>query len=129
MDVIADMLTRMRNGQRKGRGEVTCVASRLRGEVLKVLKDEGYIRDFKRVDKGDGKTDFQISLKYHQGEPVIREIHRVSKPGCRLYAGAKNIKRIYGGLGIAILSTPRGVMSDARARGANVGGEILCRVF
>lgn len=129
MDVIADMLTRMRNGQRHGKKEVRCDASRLRMDILQVLRDEGYIQGFKRVDLGKGKADLRISLKYHQGQAVIREIRKVSTPGRRVYAGVRDIERVYGGLGIAILSTPLGVMSDARARGKNVGGEILCQVF
>lgn len=129
MDMLADMLTRMRNGQRSGKRQVQCGASKLRAEVLRVLKEEGYIRDFEQVKGESGKAELSISLKYHQGQPVIREIQKVSKPGRRMYAGANAIDRVYGGLGVAILSTPRGVMTDVRARGTNVGGEILCRVF
>lgn len=128
-DPLGDMLTRIRNGQRAGLSEVDTPASSLRENVLTVLKKEGYIRDFKGMTGERGHAGFKIELKYHDGQPVIREIARVSKPGRRVYSKIKDLPRYYGGLGIAILSTPRGVMSDAEARALNVGGEVLCRVF
>jgi small subunit ribosomal protein S8 len=128
-DPLGDMLTRIRNGQRSRKDSVNCPASGLRANVLEVLKREGYIRGFSRVDVRPGVAEFKIELKYHEGEPVIREISRVSRPGRRVYSKIKDLPRIYSGLGIAILSTPRGVMSDTEARAANVGGEVLCQVF
>jgi len=101
----------------------------MRGTILDVLKREGYIRDYERSEIRQGLAEFDIALKYHEGEPVIREIKRVSTPGRRVYSGVKDLPRVYGGLGISILSTPRGVMSDQEARAANVGGEVLCTVF
>jgi small subunit ribosomal protein S8 len=129
MDPIADMLTRIRNGQRAHKGAVLSPASILRERVLDVLKREGYIRDYSRSDVSKGIAQLRIELKYHQGEPVIREIDRVSRPGRKVYSSIKDLSRVHGGLGIAILSTPKGVMSDGEARAANVGGEVLCRVF
>jgi len=128
-DPLGDMLSRIRNGQRAGLPEVGTPASSLRGNVLEVLKKEGYIRDFSSLTGDRGHPEFKIELKYHEGQPVIREIARVSKPGRRVYSKIKDLPRYYGGLGIAILSTPRGVMSDSEARALNVGGEVLCRVF
>ena len=128
-DPLGDMLTRIRNGQKAGLPAVSSPASRLRANVLEVLKREGYIRGFTREDVRPGVAEFKIELKYVDGEPVIREISRISKPGRRIYSKVTDLPRIYNGLGIAILSTPRGVMSDNEARAANVGGEILCRVF
>lgn len=128
-DPVADLLTRIRNGQRAQKGSVRAPASRLRANVLEVLKREGYIRGYETLEAGPGKLELSIELKYHNGEPVIREIHRVSKPGRRIYAGVKELPTVYNGLGIAILSTPRGVVSDAEARELKVGGEILCTVF
>ncbi len=128
-DPLGDMLTRIRNGQRAGFTSVRAPGSRLRANVLDVLKREGYIRDFSRQEVQAGMSELVIELKYADGEPVIREISRVSKPGRRVYSKIKDLPRIYNGLGIAILSTPRGVLSDHEARVANVGGEILCRVF
>ncbi len=128
-DPLGDMLTRIRNGQRAGLAEIETPASSLRGNVLVVLKKEGYIRDFSETKSERGHAGFKVELKYHDGQPVIREIARVSKPGRRVYSKIKDLPRFYGGLGIAILSTPRGVMSDAEARALNVGGEVLCRVF
>jgi small subunit ribosomal protein S8 len=128
-DPLGDMLTRIRNGQQAGLTEVETPASSLRGNVLTVLKKEGYIRDFSQTTIERGYNGFKIELKYHEGQPVIREISRVSKPGRRVYSKIKDLPRYYGGLGIAILSTPRGVMSDTEARALNVGGEVLCRVF
>jgi len=126
-DPLGDMLTRIRNGQRARKTEVASPASKLRMNVLEVLRREGYIRGYRRDDHGH--QDLAIELKYHNGEPVIRELRRVSKPGRRVYSGVDDLPRIYNGLGIAILSTPRGVMSDAEAREAHVGGEVLCMVF
>lgn len=128
-DPLGDMLSRIRNGQRAGLPEVETPASSLRANVLEVLKKEGYIRTFSEVTGDRGYPGFKIELKYHEGQPVIREIARVSKPGRRVYSKIKDLPRYYGGLGIAILSTPRGVMSDLEARALNVGGEVLCRVF
>ena len=129
-DPVADLLTRIRNGQRANKSSVLSPVSKLRGSVLDVLKREGYIRGYE-TRKGDGSEmdSFQIKLKYHEGKPVIHTISRVSRPGRRVYSKMKDLPRYYDGLGIAILSTPRGVMSDAQARLSNVGGEILCRVF
>ena len=128
-DPIGDMLTRIRNGQRAGKGSVHSPASRLRERVLEVLQREGYIRGYSRTDYERGKAELSIELKYYEGEPVIREINRISRPGCRVYSKIRDLPRVYNGLGISILSTPRGVMSDSEAREANVGGEILCQVF
>lgn len=128
-DPLGDMLTRIRNGQRARMSAVASPASRLRMNVLEVLQREGYIRGFSESEMRRGVHELRIELKYHEGEPVIREIKRVSKPGRRVYTKIKDLTRVYNGLGIAILSTPRGVMSDAEARTVNVGGEFLCRVF
>jgi small subunit ribosomal protein S8 len=128
-DPLGDMLTRIRNGQRANKGAVRTPASRLRRNVLDVLRREGYIRGYETVEHGDGKAEISIELKYHNGEPVIRELTRVSTPGRRVYAGVKELPSVYNGLGIAIVSTPRGVVSDAEARELRVGGEVLCTVF
>ncbi len=128
-DPLGDLLTRIRNGQRARMSIVLSPASNLRANVLSVLKDEGYIRDYERDDIVVGKPELKIHLKYFEGEPVIREIKRVSKPGRRVYSGIRDLPRICNGLGIAILSTPRGVMSDSQARENNVGGEVLCSVL
>ena len=128
-DPLGDMLTRIRNGQRARFSKVRAPASRLRSNVLEVLKREGYIRDYRAFEKQPGISEFEIELKYADGLPVIKEISRVSRPGRRVYSKIKELQRHYGGLGISILSTPRGVMSDHEARAANVGGEVLCRVF
>ena len=128
-DPIADMLTRIRNAQMRGKSKVATPASRIRGSVLDVLESEGFIRGYAAVEHGSGKSEFEIELKYFEGEPVIREISRVSKPGRRVYAGVKNLPTVYNDLGISILSTPKGVMSDGEARTQNVGGEVLCTVF
>jgi small subunit ribosomal protein S8 len=122
------MLTRIRNAQTRRRPSVTTPASKLRERVLEVLQAEGYIRGWSTVEV-DGKSELQIELKYYEGEPVIHQIQRVSKPGRRVYAGAKSIPRVADGLGVSILSTPKGVMSDHEARTQNIGGEVLCRVF
>ena len=128
-DPLGDMLTRIRNGQRARKSMVTSPASRLRTNVLEVLKREGFIRSFSQREVRRGISEIEIELKYHEGDPVIREISRVSKPGRRVYSGIKELPRVYDGLGISILSTPRGVLSDSEARDQNVGGEVLCRVF
>ena len=127
-DPLGDMLTRIRNAQMRKKSKVMTPGSRLRERVLEVLKTEGYIRGYSQVDE-NGKAELEIELKYYDGEPVIREIERVSRPGRRVYASVKNIPRVSNGLGVSILSTPKGVMSDADARDQNVGGEVLCRVF
>jgi len=128
-DPIGDMLTRIRNGQRAHKTSVNAPASSLRANVLDVLVREGYIRGYSRVDIRPGVAELSIELKYHEGQPVIREISRVSKPGRRVYSKIADLRRVANGLGISILSTPRGVMSDAEARASNVGGEVLCEVF
>lgn len=128
-DPLGDMLTRIRNAQLRGKSKVSTPASRLRGSVLDVLEAEGFIRGYAKIDYTQGKSEFEIELKYADGEPVIREIQRVSTPGRRVYSSVKSLPVIYNGLGISILSTPKGVMSDSRAREENVGGEVLCQVF
>ena len=128
-DPIGDMLTRIRNGQRAKKAQVNSPASKLRARLLDVLQREGYIRGYTKFEMDSGKPELSIELKYYEGEPVIREISRVSKPGRRVYSSIKALPTIYNGLGISILSTPQGVMSDSEARLANVGGEVLCRVF
>lgn len=126
---MGDMLTRIRNGQHAHKSTVTAPASRFRAEVLDVLRDEGYIRGYSHAEIGIGINELTIELKYYEGHPVIKEIRRVSTPGRRVYSKIKDLRTVYGGLGISILSTPRGVLSDADARARNVGGEILCQVF
>jgi small subunit ribosomal protein S8 len=128
-DPLGDMLTRIRNAQMRRKTSVRTPASKLRGRVLEVLKDEGFIRDFELVDRGDHKPEYEIALKYYDGRPVIRELKRTSTPGRRYYSGVGSIPSVRNGLGLAIVSTSRGVMSDARARAENVGGEVLCTVF
>jgi len=128
-DPIGDMLTRIRNGLMRGKGKVSTPASNLRASVLDVLQSEGYIRGYTRTDHGNGKSDIEIELKYFDEQPVIREITRVSKPGRRVYSSVKSLPRVANGLGISILSTPKGVMADHDARNQNVGGEVLCRIF
>ena len=128
-DPLGDLLTRIRNGQRAHKNMVQSPASKIRANVLEVLQREGYIRGYTREEVRPGVAELKIELKYVDGEPVIREITRISKPGRRIYSRIADLPRIYNGLGIAILSTPRGVMSDNEARAANVGGEVLCRVF
>ncbi len=127
-DPIGDMLTRIRNAQERGKSKVSMPPSRLRERVLEVLHREGYIRGFTTVEQ-EGKSELEIELKYFDGTPVIKEIHRVSKPGRRVYASVTTLPSVYNGLGISILSTPKGVMSDSDARAQNVGGEVLCTVF
>lgn len=128
-DPIGDMLTRIRNAQMRNKTTVIAPASKLRERVLQVLADEGYIRGFARTELGDGKSEISIELKYFDGTPVIRKIERVSKPGRRVYASVRNIPTVNNGLGVSILSTPKGVMADHQAREENVGGEVLCQVF
>lgn len=128
-DPLGDMLTRIRNAQMRRRGRVSTPGSKLRAHVLDVLKAEGYIRDYSSVDCGNGRTEFEIELKYFDGLPVIRSLQRVSKPGRRVYASVDTMPRVADGLGVIIMSTPKGVMADHEARENNVGGEVLCRVF
>ncbi len=128
-DPLGDMLTRIRNAQMRRRNTVLTPGSRLRANVLDVLKSEGYIRDYSTADYGNGRTEFTIELKYYEGEPVIRRIQRVSKPGRRVYASVDKMPRVADGLGVVIVSTPQGVMADHEAREKNVGGEVLCQIF
>ncbi|MGD2132185.1 MAG: 30S ribosomal protein S8 [Maricaulaceae bacterium] len=127
-DPLGDMLTRIRNSLMRGRTKVSSPASKLRKRVLDVLEAEGYIRGYAEVEHPNGRREFEIELKYFEGEPVISEIQRISTPGRRVYSSVSDLPRVRNGLGIAILSTPKGVMSDHVAREQNVGGEILCRV-
>jgi len=127
-DPIGDLITRIRNAQQRNKSKVSSPGSHLRVRVLDVLKSEGYIRGYASVEK-DGRSELEIELKYFEGEPVIREIERISKPGRRVYASVRNLPRINNGLGVAVVSTPKGVMADHEAREANVGGEILFTVF
>ena len=128
-DGLGDMLTRIRNAQRSRHSSCVAPASKLRANVLDALKREGFIRGFSAEELRPGVSQLRIELKYNEGEAVIKEISRVSKPGRRVYSKIKELPRVYSGLGVSILSTPRGVMSDVEARAANVGGEVLCRVF
>ena len=128
-DPIGDMLTRIRNAQMRGKSTVETPASKQRARVLDVLADEGYIRGYEATTGKNGHPAFEISLKYYEGVPVIRELKRVSKPGRRVYSGVKELPQVRQGLGVAIVSTPKGVMSDSQARADNVGGEVLCTVF
>ena len=128
-DPIGDLITRIRNAQQRAKSKVSTPASKLRERVLEVLKTEGYIRGYATVEHGDGRSEIEIELKYFDGAPVIREIARVSKPGRRVYSSAQGLPRINNGLGVAVISTPKGVMADHAARDANVGGEILFTVF
>ncbi len=127
-DPLGDMFTRIRNAQMRNKSKVSTPGSKLRASVLEVLKSEGYIRGYASIER-EGRTELEIELKYFDGEPVIRDIARVSTPGRRVYASVKALPRVNNGLGISILSTPKGVMADHEARDANVGGEILCTVF
>ena len=129
LDPIGDMLTRIRNAQMRAKSKVSTPHSKLRERVLEVLQNEGFIRSFATVQQGKGKAEIEIELKYFDGTPVIRELKRISKPGLRIYASVDSLPTVYNGLGISILSTPKGVMSDADARAQNVGGEVLCTVF
>jgi small subunit ribosomal protein S8 len=128
-DPLGDMLTRIRNAQMRRKGSVATPGSRLRARVLDVLKSEGFIRDYSSAEFGNGRTEFSIELKYYDGQPVIRSIERVSKPGRRVYASVDAMPRVADGLGVTILSTSQGVMADHEAREKNVGGEVLCKVF
>ena len=128
-DALSDMLARIKNAHRARKSVTSCYKSKLNLNVLNVLKDEGYIRDFKDIEIRKGINNIQINLKYYNGSPVIKNIKRISKPGIRVYSKISDLPKIYGGLGISILSTPKGVMSDIEARKNNVGGEILCEVF
>jgi small subunit ribosomal protein S8 len=128
-DPIGDMITRIRNAQMRNKSKVTTPGSKLRARILEVLKAEGYIRGYSAVEHANGRTEFEIELKYFDGEPVIREIARVSKPGRRVYVSVTGLPRVNNGLGMSIVSTPKGVMADHEARDANVGGEVLCTVF
>ena len=128
-DPIGDMLTRIRNAQMRGKSTVLTPESKLRAWVLDVLADEGYIRGYEKTSSTDGHGAIEISLKYFDGVPVIKELKRISKPGRRVYLGVKDIPQVRQGLGVSIVSTPQGVMSDANARAKNVGGEVICTVF
>ena len=128
-DPVGDMLTRIRNAQMRRKSSVSTPGSRLRAHILDVLKSEGFIRGYSTTEYGNGRTEFEIELKYFDGEPVIRTIQRVSKPGRRVYSSVTTMPRVANGLGVTILSTPKGVMADHEAREKNVGGEVLCMVF
>jgi small subunit ribosomal protein S8 len=128
-DPLGDMLTRIRNGQQARKAVIACPWATLRENVCKVLQDEGFIRGYKVVDLEGNKKELQIELKYDQGEPVIRELKRISKPGRRIYAKIKDLQPFYNGLGVSVISTPHGVMTDHKARNENVGGEVLCQIF
>ena len=128
-DPIADLLTRIRNGQMAHKATIECPYSKLRENVCAVLKDEGFIREYKTDERDNNKKALIIELKYSEGKGVIRQLDRVSKPGRRVYSNVKDLPRFYNGLGILVVSTPNGVMADHKARAANVGGEILCQVF
>ncbi len=128
-DPLGDMITRIRNAQRSRHSVCVAPASKLRANVLEALKREGFIRGYAAEELRPGVAQLRIELKYSEGEPVIKEITRVSKPGRRVYSKIKELPRVYAGLGVSILSTPRGVLSDGEARAANVGGEVLFRVF
>jgi len=128
-DPLGDLLTRIRNGQMANLTKISSPSSKHRIDVLEVLKREGYIADYSVETDDKGRSEVNVELKYYEGKPVIREIKRISKPGRRIYTKVKSIPRIYNGLGISVLSTPRGVLSDKEARDANVGGELLCKVF
>jgi len=128
-DPIGDLITRIRNAQMRRHSNMSVPASKLRGWVLDVLQTEGYIRGYSRVEKDGEKPVFDVELKYYEGAPVIQKIKRVSKPGRRVYSSVRDLASVRNGLGISIVSTPKGVMSDAAARDANVGGEVLCEVY
>ena len=128
-DPLGDMLTRIRNAQMRKKGKVSTPGSKLRANVLDVLEQEGFIRGYSSTDLGNGRMEFDIELKYYDGQPVIKEIQRVSKPGRRVYSAVDQMPRVANGLGITIMSTPKGVMADHSARENNVGGEVLCKVF
>lgn len=128
-DPLGDMLTRIRNAQMRSKAKVATPASKLRGRVLDVLQEEGFIRGYAQIEYQGGKAEFEIELKYYDGRPVIKELQRVSTPGRRVYSSVRDLPTVANGLGVTILSTPKGVMSDAKARAENVGGEVLCSVF
>jgi len=128
-DPLGDMLTRIRNGQKARKTTIVSPASKLRANVLEVLKQEGYIRDYSQEKVAEGMEQLKIELKYYENQPVIQAVDRVSKPGRRVYAKIKDLKPINNGLGVVVLSTPKGVLSDGKARELNVGGEVLCSVF
>ncbi len=128
-DPIGDMITRIRNAHLRGKDYVDSPSSNIRTNILDVLKDEGFIKGYSKTDYDNGKSEVQIELKYHDGKPVIKEINRISKPGRRVYSSVRGMNLVKNGLGISILSTPKGVMSDRSARTNNVGGEVLCIVF
>jgi small subunit ribosomal protein S8 len=128
-DPLGDLLTRIRNAQMRRKERVSTPGSKLRAHVLDVLKEEGYIRGYSQTDFGNGRTEFEIELKYFDGQPVIKQIERVSRPGRRVYADVNSVPRVANGLGVTIVSTPKGVMADHSAREQNVGGEVLCKVF
>ncbi len=128
-DALSDMLARIKNAHLAKKTQTLCFKSKLNLNVLSVLKDEGYIRDYETIDERKGISSIKIQLKYFNGTPVIKKINRISKPGIRVYSKISELEKPYGGLGISILSTPKGVMSDQQARKNNVGGEILCEVF
>ena len=128
-DPVGDLLSRLRNGQMRGLAKISTPASKMRARLLDVLKNEGFIRGYAEVELKGSPRQFEVELKYHEGRPVIRELTRVSKPGRRVYNSVDELKPFKSGLGISIISTPQGVMSDADAREKNVGGEVLCQVF
>ena len=128
-DPIGDMFSRIRNGQMRSLNSVDIPSSNFRKNILKILKNEGFIKDYYIEKSQNNKTNLKINLKYYEGDPVIKEITRISKPGRRVYSRANSIPKVMNGLGLAILSTPKGVMSDVEARKNNLGGEIICRVF
>ena len=128
-DPIGDMFSRIRNGQMRSLNSIDIPSSNFRKNILKILKEEGYIKDYYIEKSENNKTSLKINLKYYEGDPVIKEIKRISKPGRRVYSRANSIPKVMNGLGLAILSTPKGVMSDAEAKENNVGGEVICRVF
>ena len=128
-DPIGDMFSRIRNGQMRSLNSVLIPSSNFRKNILEILKNECFIKDYFIEKTENNKTSLKISLKYYEGNPVIKEIKRISKPGRRVYSSIKNLQKTYNGLGISILSTPRGVMSDNEAREANVGGEVLCTIY
>ena len=128
-DSLSDMLARIKNAHKANKSFTHCYSSKLNSNVLNVLKDEGYIRDFQKIEVKEGMSNIKIELKYIDGIPVIKKIKRISKPGIRVYSKIKELPKPYGGLGISIISTSKGIMSDQKARVNNVGGEILCEVF
>lgn len=128
-DPLGDMLTRIRNAAMRNKSKVSTPASKLRKHVLDVLESEGYIRGYAEVEYTGGKSEIEVELKYHEGRPVIQKLERVSTPGRRVYSSVRELPSFYNGLGVSILSTPKGVMSDTQARDQNVGGEVLCKVF